>query len=141
MITDRRARLHRALDAAFDMSKDMLDKLKAHEFSARKIGSTKEADAFLAKIRQYEPGYTSKESGPAAKPYKPQSVSYKPQGVPLSDDVQRKTYRQCTMVISRRFARGVWQTNYVIVSTPEGQRAVKDDEQAAKRWIDSHWKD
>jgi hypothetical protein len=132
VITDRRARLHRALDAAFDISNDLLDKLKAHEFSARKIGSTKEADVFLAKIRQYEPGYTSKEPRLAVKP---QGVSSRdPQGI-------KKTYRQCTMLSVIKPGRSSWQVSYVIVRTPDGQRVEKDDERTAKLWIDRYWED
>lgn len=67
---DRRARLHAALDAimdrarAQDVSADLLQKLKAHEASARKIGSIAEANAFLAKIKALEPVSSTSSARP-----------------------------------------------------------------------------
>ena len=58
---DYRDMLRRAVDSLSaigeDVSPEVLNKLKAMETSSRQVGNIAEADAFLNKVRQYEPSY------------------------------------------------------------------------------------
>jgi len=79
--------LRRAVDSLStigeDVSPEVLNKLKAMETSSRQVGNIAEADAFLNKVRQYEPSYKPGSHdygtyGPNAarvhgQPYKPES--------------------------------------------------------------------
>jgi hypothetical protein len=79
--------LRRAVDSLSaigeDVSPEVLNKLKAMETSSRQVGNVAEADAFLNKVRQYEPSYRPGSHdygtyGPNAarvhgQPYKPES--------------------------------------------------------------------